>query len=205
MSTVNSYCQTVANERMIDSELVELILAGGIKSIDLLFGRYESRARAIAKRFLMSDSSRIQDVVQEATMRAYLNLGKLRERDKFGSWYLRIVRNLAIDAAQGENIYASCPNDDELDFECWASNKASESIEVSEKHLSCDMIEWVREELKDIDSMYGDPLRMRYFDELSYNEIAEILDKPVGTIKSLIHRAKSILKERIDAKVAAKV
>jgi len=204
MSSLNNCSQIIPIERMSDSELVELILGGDINSIDLLFGRYESRARAIAKRFLLSDSSRIQDIVQEATMKAYLNLSKLRERDKFGSWFLRIVRNLAVDAAQSENMYASCPDESESDFEDWASNKASVSVEISENLFACDMVDWVREELADIDAMYSDPLRMRYFDELSYSEIAEILDKPVGTIKSLIHRAKSILRERIDAKVTAK-
>ena len=205
MNTESGHCQTVITARMSDSELVNLILAGDILSIDILFGRYEGRARAIAKRFLICDESRIQDVVQESTMKAYLNLNKLRDRDKFGSWFLRIVRNMAVDSAQGENIYAPCPNDVDSDFESWASKMSFESADVPERFFTCDLIELVRDELGEIDSMYSDPLRMRYFDELSYSEIAEILDKPVGTIKSLIHRAKSILRERIDAKVGVRV
>lgn len=191
-------CTTCTGAELLESEMIERILNHETEYVDELFKPYDVRARAIARRFLHGDESRIEDVVQEATMKAYLNLVKLRERNRFGSWFLTIVRNLAIDSAKRENLYLEKPgNSDEWDFDVWVENRSSKIAEPSEYATKLDLAEKLKRELAILDRTYGEPIWMLYFEDKSYTEIAEILHKPLGTVKSLIHRGKAILKSRI--------
>lgn len=197
----SSCCTNEVNEEAI----IERVLAGDTASVCELFGRYDSQAKAIARRFLAWDESRIEDAIQEAMMKAYLNLHRLRDRTKFKHWYFKIVRNISLDCAKRQNIYADFPDDDSWDYQSWRAFRNNDLDDVPESFFMADVIERVREELDELDSDYGEPIRMRYMEELSYNEIADLLHKPLGTVKSLIHRGKAILKERIDARVEAGV
>lgn len=185
-----------------EGTLIEQILSGDSSPVCELFERYNKQAKAVARRFLGWDESRIEDAVQEAMMKAYMNLHRLRDRTRFGNWYLKIVRNIALDSAKRQNIYANRPDCENggQDFESWAAHMSSK--DVPEQYFMSDIIDRIKEELNILDTCYQDPIRMRYIEELSYNEIADILNKPLGTIKSLIHRGKAILRERIDARVA---
>jgi RNA polymerase sigma-70 factor (ECF subfamily) len=179
-------------------EMIERILKGEKYLVADLFRPYDVRARAIARRFLHQDESRIEDVVQESTMKAYLNLPKLRNRERFGSWFLTIVRNKAIDSAKRENIYfAQTSGDEEKDFESWISNQCPFEDEPCEKLNLSELTARMMQELFHLDRTYGEPIRMLYFEDMTYSEIADILHKPLGTVKSLIHRGKAILKDRI--------
>lgn len=188
-----------------ESEMIGRILKGETKHVDELFKPYDIRARSIARRFLRCDCCRIEDVVQEATMKAYLNLNRLRNTARFGSWFLMIVRNMAIDTAKRQNVYADKPVGDDAswDFDSWLMNRPSDTVEPSERMSNADMSRQLKHELKILDRSYGEPLWMLYFEERSYSEIAKILGKPLGTIKSLIHRGKAILRERIYGEATA--
>ena len=199
-------CTTCTNgiSCLSESEMIDRILKSETQLVDELFKPYDVRARSIARRFLFSDTSRIDDVVQEATMKAYLNLNRLRNRERFGSWCLTIVRNMAIDAAKRENLYIDKPIDDSTwDFDSWLMNRPCNAVEPSERISLADMAQRLKSELSILDRAYGEPLWMLYFEERSYNEIADILGKPLGTIKSLIHRGKAILRERIYGEATA--
>jgi len=189
---------------MSESRMIDRILKHDTGLVDELFKPYDIRARSIARRFLRGDESRIEDVVQEATMKAYVNLFRLRNLDRFGSWFLTIVRNLAIDAVKRENLYIEKPGaNSDWDFDSWISSQQTHSDEPVERVTSTDMAERLKRELSDLDKIYGEPIWMLYFEDKSYNEISEILGKPLGTIKSLIHRGKAILKDRIYGTAAA--
>lgn len=199
-------CTTYPNgiSCLSETEMIDRILQSETQLVDALFKPYDVRARSIARRFLHCDTSRIDDVVQEATMKAYLNLNRLRKREQFGSWFLTIVRNMAIDAAKRENVYVNKPIDDSTwDFDSWLMNRPSNAVEPSERISIAEMARQLKQELSVLDRAYGEPLRMLYFEERSYNEIADILGKPLGTIKSLIHRGKAILRERIYGEATA--
>ena len=183
---------------MSESMMIDRILKHETRFVDALFKPYDIRARAISRRFLHNDQARVEDVVQEATLKAYLNLHRLRNKERFGSWFLTIVRNMAIDSAKRENLYIEKPlANSDWDFDAWISSRQTTVDEPVERVTRSDMAEKLKLELSSIDKMYGEPIWMLYFEDRSYHEISKILDKPLGTIKSLIHRGKAILRERI--------
>ena len=195
-------CTNGLKDKSAEERMIEDILSGDTSLVSKIFELYETKARTIARRFLGWDESRIEDVIQEAMMKAYLNLNRLRDRGKFENWYLKIVRNIALDSARRQNIYANHPDDENgKDFESWAAYKNAELKDVPERFFVSDIIEKIKEELEGLDTDYKEPIRLRYMEELSYNEIADILKKPLGTIKSLIHRGKAILRDKLDVRV----
>jgi RNA polymerase sigma-70 factor (ECF subfamily) len=190
-------------DALSEGEMIERILDGESVYVQDLIKPYEIRARAIARRFLKHDQSRIEDVLQEAVMKAFTNLEKLRNKASFGSWFLTIVRNLSIDAVKRESCYiGNIISDTEWDLNSWIANTPDESSEPIETTNFVDLLNRMKDELTQLDKTYGDPIRMRYFEDRSYDEIAHRLGKPLGTIKSLIHRGKEILKDRMYANVA---
>lgn len=184
------------SELVADQELVERAQKGDKKAFNLLVVRYQNRVAGLLTRYVSRDD--IPDIVQESFIKAYRSLESFRGESAFYTWLYRIAVNTAKNhlTALGrrppkEDILA----EDAESFDVGGQLRESdtpENVVLSEelKRVVFDTIENLPEELKTA-------ITLRELEGLSYEEIAEVMQCPVGTVSSRIFRAR----EAIDAKV----
>jgi RNA polymerase sigma-70 factor (ECF subfamily) len=180
-----------------DRELVKRVQKGDRRAFDLLFARYQHKIHGLVSRFVR-DSQDIDDVVQEAFIKAYRALPRFRGDAAFYTWLYRIAINTAKNylVARGRRPPAS--DVEAEDAELMDGADALRETENPENQLSRDELE---EAIDDAIRGLPDDLRsavtLREFDGLTYEQIAEIMDCPVGTVRSRIFRAREAIDERI--------
>lgn len=180
-----------------DAALVKLVQQGHKRSFDLLVIKYQGRVLAIAQRFVR-DHAEAQDIAQDSFVKAYRAIDSFRGDSAFYTWLYRITVNTAKNHLQARKRRprADLALDDEEQFSDDIS--ALQETETPENKLA-------REQLKTLIDQtiagLSDELRaaicMREFDGLSYEDIAQALDCPVGTVRSRIFRAREIIDEQI--------
>ncbi len=180
-----------------DKELVRRVQKGDRYAFDLLFSRYQHKILNLVSRYLR-DPQDVEDVTQEAFIKAFRALPRFRGESAFYTWLYRIAINTAKNhlVARGRR-----PPGVDVDMEDAEFMDGADALRESESPEAA----LERDELSAaIDlaiSQLPDDLRsavtLREFDGLSYEQIAHIMDCPVGTVRSRIFRAR----ESIDAHI----
>lgn len=180
-----------------DWELVKLVQQGHKRSFDLLVIKYQSRALAIANRFV-KDHAEAQDVAQESFIKAYRAMDTFRGDSAFYTWLYRIVVNTAKNYLQARKRrpQASLALDDEEQFSDHV--EALQDAETPETGLARDQLKaLIDETIAGLSEELRSAICLREFDGMSYEDIAQALDCPVGTVRSRIFRAREIIDEKI--------
>lgn len=184
------------SEQIADQELVKRAQQGDKKAFNLLVVRYQNRVAGLLTRYVARDD--IPDLVQESFIKAYRSLASFRGESAFYTWLYRIAVNTAKNhlAAQGRRP----PKEDILaeDAEGYESGgqlreaDTPENLVLSEelKRVVFDTIDSLPSELKTA-------ITLRELDGLSYEEIAEAMLCPVGTVRSRIFRAREAIDQKI--------
>ncbi|HTL28668.1 MAG TPA: sigma-70 family RNA polymerase sigma factor [Tepidisphaeraceae bacterium] len=181
-----------------DAELVQRVLdSGDAESYGELVRRYQGHVYGLAYS-LLGDWAEAQDIAQETFIRAYVNLGQLRDPAKFASWLRRVAFGTCMDWLKTfrPEMWRSLgePSSEES-----LRSKLEDSPAPIEQVEKLEMAEAVLEAVKRLPQKYRLPLMMFHLDGLSYEKVAEFLDVPLGTAKSLIHHAKKMLKPALTA------
>lgn len=166
-----------------DNSLVELSLKGEPRAYDILFTRYRRPLGAMLQGRVNNKLLR-EDIIQDSFIKAYFNLDKFDPQYTFGQWIFTIARNLHIDHTRRQRT-AALPLDD-VNTPCQAPNPEQRII-WTQNGLHLERI------LASMPENYQQVLRLRFWDGLSYEEIAATLNMPMGTIKTQIHRARTSL------------
>lgn len=185
------------SEREVDQLLVERVQRGEQAAFDLLVRKYQSRILAVIGRYI-SDFSEAQDVAQDTFIRAYRALGNFRGESAFYTWVYKIAINTAKNhlVASGRRP----PTDDVAvdDAMHFGSDSQLKDRATPENELLRQEIE--RNVTAAVDEL-PEELRMaitlREVDGLSYEEIAETMNCPIGTVRSRIFRAREAIDRRI--------
>ena len=180
-----------------DKELVRRVQAGDHAAFDLLFLRYRHKIHSLVSRYVQAPED-VDDVAQEAFIKAYRALPRFRGESAFYTWLYRIAVNTA------KNYLASRrrrPVKVELDADDADLGDVAEALEDAddpEGALRQDQLgDAVAAALAALPEDLRSALTLREFDGLSYAEIAEIMECPVGTVRSRIFRAREAVDERI--------
>lgn len=176
-----------------DEKLVQRVQKGDKRAFDLLVLKYQQKIFAIISRYIR-DSHEVQDVAQEAFIKAYRALANFRGDSQFYTWMYRIAINTAKNhlVARGRRPPAS--DVDMGDAEFFEGDNALRDIESPENILARDHLKKVIDDA--IQQLPGDlktAVTLREFDGLSYEEIAEVMECPVGTVRSRIFRAREAI------------
>ncbi|WP_413304590.1 RNA polymerase sigma factor SigW [Bacillus sp. 1P10SD] len=147
---------------------------------------------------MLGNRHEAEDVAQEAFIRAYVNIKSFNQDLKFSTWLFRIATNLCIDrmrkkkpdyyldaevaGTEGLTMYAQVPSNTPL------PENEVESLELHET---------VQQEILKLPEKYRSAIVLKYIEELSLNEISEILDLPLGTVKTRIHRGREALRQQL--------
>lgn len=169
-----------------DGELVAAVLAGDRRAFAALVDRHVGRATALARR-LLGSRAETEDVVQEATLQAYLGLRELREPKRFGAWFSAIVANLAkmrLRETRGRLIPL-----DGLDGRL----TSEDGLEARER------LRAIHEALAELSASEREAVLLHYVGGLTTPEIALRADERVGTVRVRLHRARRRLQGSLAA------
>ncbi len=181
-----------------DQQLVVRVQEGDKRAFDLLVLKYQHKVHAIVGRFVR-DTDEVADVVQEAFIKAYRALPKFRGESQFYTWLYRIAVNTAKNYLVSRSRRPPGSDVDIDDAEYYSGSEYLKDLGTPENQLFRDELESVI--VKSIAELPEDlrtAVTLREYEGLSYEEIAEIMECPVGTVRSRIFRAR----ESIDAVVA---
>ncbi|MBC6906923.1 RNA polymerase sigma factor RpoE [Saccharophagus sp. K07] len=181
-----------------DEKLVARVQQGDKRAFDLLVLKYQHKITAIISRFVR-DSAEVHDVAQEAFIKAYRALGNFRGDSAFYTWIYRIAVNTAKNHLVSRGRRPPATDIDVDDAEFLNGADGLRDITSPEHELMKDQLEQVV--YKAIQALPEDlrtALTLREMEGMSYEEIAEVMDCPVGTVRSRIFRAR----EAVDRHVA---
>ena len=183
-----------------DDKLVKRAKKGDSRAFDLLVLKYQGRVAQLVSRYV-SNAAEVEDVTQEAFIKAYRALPKFRGDSAFYTWLYRIAANAAKNhlVALGRRPTTDMALDDSESYEVPGRLKDNESPD--EVIMGQQLEAVISQAIDALPLELKAALTLREFEGLSYDEIAEVLECPIGTVRSRIFRAR----EAIDQKVASQM
>jgi RNA polymerase sigma-70 factor (ECF subfamily) len=160
-----------------DTELVEQALVGRVEAFNLLVWRWQRQLYNYLLR-LTGNRSVAEDICQEAFLRSYLNLKELRERERFVSWLFRIAVNLYRSDRRRPSPLAAAADLNDTGDSAGEAHPMSREMQLTIRTL----ISRLKPELREV-------VLLRFFHGFQFDEMAGILDCPVGTLKSRLYKA----------------
>ena len=184
-----------------DQQLVQRAQRGDLRAFDLLVLKYQGRIAALVSRYV-SDAGELEDVTQEAFIKAYRALGKFRGDSAFYTWLYRIAVNAAKNhlVAKGRRPGANATIEDAEGLD--EGGLLSESASPEALAMGGELAEVVESALNGLPDELKAALMLREFDGLSYDDIADVLGCPVGTVRSRIFRAREAIDQRVREQIS---
>jgi RNA polymerase sigma-70 factor (ECF subfamily) len=183
--------------RADDQRLIEDCLQGNQAAFGVLVSRYQDRLYNTVYRLVGSPED-AADVVQEAFLSAYQSLGNFKGDAQFFTWLYRIAVNAAITHKRKQRsgmkpikTSDSAPGVEPLDPA--VSNRPGHHLEMQEDERR------VHEALQRLSTEHRAVLIMKDMEDMKYEEMAEVLGVPIGTIRSRLHRARLELKDLLES------
>lgn len=177
-----------------DEEVAVLVQSGDIESFGILVERYEAKLMRYARRFLFDDDD-AKDAVQNAFIKAYINIRGFDTARRFSPWMYRIAHNEFINTLKYNKGRETISL---FDFDTLFPHLvAQENVEgKAERHELKVMLD---RSLGNLSPKYREPLVLFYFEEMTYGEIADVLQIPISTVGVRIRRGKEALKKIVEA------
>ncbi len=181
-------------DREVDQQLVERAQRGDKHAFELLVTKYQRRLGRLISRFVRN-AAEAEDVTQEAFIKAYRALPAFRGDSAFYTWLYRIGINTAKNhlVAQGRRAPTSTPLDAE-EAEAFEDAALLHEVSTPENELmSKQVVEVVNASLQQLPEDLRTALTLREIEGLSYEEIAAVMNCPIGTVRSRIFRAREVV------------
>ncbi|WP_148254722.1 RNA polymerase sigma factor RpoE [Aidingimonas lacisalsi] len=183
--------------RETDQQLVERAQKGDNRAFDLLVKKYQHKIIALVGRYV-HDPSEVHDVAQEAFIKAYRALGKFRSESAFYTWMYRIAINTAKNYLVSRGRRPPGSDLDIVDAEVVDHSGRLSDLETPEAAIARDQLEAaVYEAIEKLPEDLRTAITLRELDGLSYEDIAQIMQCPVGTVRSRIFRAREAVDKSI--------
>ncbi|WP_047980536.1 RNA polymerase sigma factor SigW [Ornithinibacillus contaminans] len=139
-----------------------------------------------------------EDIAQEAFIRAYVNIHSYDEHRKFSTWLYRIATNLTIDRLRKRKpdyyLDAEVKGTDGLDM--YSQLAADEKLPEDEVE-GIELQSYIQQQIAQLPPKYRSIIMLRYLEDFSLQEISDILDIPLGTVKTRIHRGREALRKKL--------
>jgi RNA polymerase sigma-70 factor, ECF subfamily len=186
------------SDREIDQKLVERAQRGDKHAFELLVSKYQRKLARLLSRFIR-DSTEVEDVTQEAFIKAYRALPSFRGDSAFYTWLYRIGINTAKNylVAMGRRAPTTTDIDSE-EAEGFEDGEHLRDLNTPENEMmSRQVAETVNQTLEELPEELRTAITLREIEGLSYEDIANIMNCPIGTVRSRIFRAREAIAERL--------
>lgn len=180
-----------------DQQLVDRVLNGNKNAFNLLVLRYQHRVAALIGRFV-HDAQEVEDVSQETFIKAYRALNSFRGESAFYTWLYRIAVNTAKNHLVSRNRRPPATDVDIDEAEIGDSGAVLREIEDPAGTLARDKLKQaIAEAIDELPEDLRTAFTLREFSGLSYEDITEVMECPVGTVRSRIFRAREAIDKKI--------
>ena len=181
----------------LDQDLVARVQRGDSAAFDLLVRKYQHRTAALISRYI-NDWSEVQDVAQDTFVRAYKAIGGFRGDAQFSTWLHRIAVNTAKNHLVAGNRRPPTDDVEIEDAEHFESGLRLRDNDTPERELMRQQLEQtVLRAVEELPQELREAITFREVEGMSYEEIAERMDCPIGTVRSRIFRAREAIDERM--------
>jgi len=186
------------SDRQIDQQLVERVQQGDKQAFGLLVTKYQRKLSRLLSR-MIRDPAEVEDVVQEAFIKAYRALSSFRGESAFYTWLYRIGINTAKNYLVSLGRRASSRSDVQSeDAEGFEDAEQLRDVDTPERlMMSRQVVEAVDEAMDHLPEELRMAIVLREIEGLSYEEIAVTMGCPIGTVRSRIFRARDAISERL--------
>ena len=187
----------MTSNKAADQLLVERVQNGDKKAFDVLVLKYQQKVANLISRYIR-DPAEVLDVTQEAFIKAYRALPKFRGESAFYTWLYRVAINTAKNhlAAQSRR-----PPQDDIEAETAEQmdmgTRLKESATPEHLAMQDEIARTIKDALEALPEELRTALTLREFEGLSYEEIAEAMDCPIGTVRSRIFRAREAIDNKL--------
>ena len=171
-----------AHEDDLPRAVLERAARGDAAAFEQIVRRFERPVYALVFR-LTGDAEGARDLAQDVFLKAWRNLARYDPERPFAPWFLKLAANLAINAREAAKLRKTVPLEEHP-----APRPEAPDDDVRES---------VRRSIAELDPKYAACVALFYLDGLSVKEIAERLSMPEGTVKIRLHRARDVLKEKL--------
>ncbi len=193
----NGNNQPVQGEQAVDRDLVARALAGEVRAFELLVRKYQHKVIKLVTRYL-HDPVESEDVAQEVFVRAWRALGNFRGESAFYTWLYRIAVNTAKNYLVAQQRRPPGSEIDAHDAEQYEGESALKEYATPERLVLAEEIErTVFAALSVLPEDLRSALTLREMEGLSYEEIAAVMDCPIGTVRSRIFCAREAIDEQL--------
>ncbi|MEZ6124739.1 MAG: sigma-70 family RNA polymerase sigma factor [Planctomycetaceae bacterium] len=178
-----------------DTRLIQRSVEGDVDAFTVLVRRYEERLTHSLEHALGSRDDAL-DAAQSAFVTAWRKLSTFRQESAFYSWLYRVAMNAAISRRRKQRISTVSLDQQTVS----AGNQAQDDRpDASPDHrmTTAEQIELIRSELGKLNEEFRQPLVLKEIDGMTYEQISEVLNIPIGTVRSRIFRARQELTERL--------
>jgi len=181
-----------------DRQLVERVQRGDKRAFDILVLKYQHKIAGLVSRYVR-DSDEVQDVTQEAFIKAYRALPRFRGDSAFYTWLYRIAINTAKNYLVSRSRRPP-DTDIDVDGEFQADSAVLKDVAGPESRLATEQLQKVIfDAIENLPEELKVAVTLREFEGMSYEEIAEVMECPVGTVRSRIFRAREAIEKSIEA------
>lgn len=178
-----------------DGDIVAQVRSGDTRRYAVLVDRHKDRALTLALR-LAGNRGEAEELVQDAFLKAFQNLEQFRGAAKFSTWFYRILYNLCMT-----KVLRRKGKPDMIDIE---DSERTGSVSVEQEEPSIlerledeELREIVSGEIDGLPEKFRTVITLFYVQEMSYDEIVAVVDAPMGTVKTNLFRARTMLKDRV--------
>ncbi len=176
---------------------IKQVLKGDQDAFAELVELYKDKVFQICYRML-GNRHEAEDIAQEAFLRAYVNIESFNQNRKFSTWLFRIATNLCIDRIRKKKP------DYFLDAEVAGTegltmySQVAADVQLPEDEVeNMELQETIQEEISKLPEKYRSVIVLKYIEELPLQEISDILDLPLGTVKTRVHRGREALRKQL--------
>jgi RNA polymerase sigma-70 factor, ECF subfamily len=181
----------------LDEDLVLRVQRGDKSAFDFLVIKYQHKIIQLVNRYV-KDPSEAQDVAQEAFIKAYRALGNFRGDSAFYTWLYRIAINTAKNYLVSRSRRSSDYQVDIQDAEALENAPQLQGMDTPERLLlNQEIIDTIKTAIDKLPEEMRTAIMLREFEGMSYEEIAEAMDCPVGTVRSRIFRAREAIDNKL--------
>jgi RNA polymerase sigma-70 factor (ECF subfamily) len=174
-----------------DNDIVEMVIKDP-NSYKYIIERYEKKLLGYIRRILFVSKEDAEDILQDVFIKAYKNINSYDSKYSFSSWIYRIAHNESVSFLRKKKKIIECNQDDEI------FDRISSDEDIEDDFLKDLKKREVRKLLTKLNPKYREVLVLRYFEDMEYNQISDILHTSVGNVSSLIGRGKKEFKMLVE-------